>query len=175
MPSFQTTIFITPSHQEVQVYLVSPSKFIQNYQQQLLPNWKVPIAQIILVLQQSQISFTAASEQLILEKDRLRNNFIRWGTNLIFQLQDQGYISDLFDPRNGYPLLAPPGKSTFDDNVAIKTLLDYPLINFKNCSLISHPRWGESVYPSSIATSAPPNIIQPAIAKLLIAQGLKIK
>ena len=165
--------FTTQSNKEVQVSIAPPSQFIFERQQQLLPNWNTPINRIILMLQQSDISLKELSNEVIQEKDRLREDFLRWGTSLIFALGDRGYKSDLFDPRNGYPLLAQQGQFPLDDNATVKALLNYPLESHKGCSLISHPTWGYKVYPSTIVTSAPQEIVEALVKKLLSDRRLK--
>ncbi|MGD1920745.1 MAG: methylmalonic aciduria and homocystinuria type D protein [Pleurocapsa sp.] len=165
--SYKTKTFTTQSDKEVQVSIASPSQFILEHQQQLLPNWNISIHLVILLLQQSSISLKEFNNQVIQEKDCLRANFLRWGTSLIFALQDLGYKSDLFDPRDGYPLLSQPGKSTLDDNAVVKASLDYPLINYNGCSVVKHPTWGDQVYPGTIVTAAPQDAVTPLIKNLL--------
>ncbi len=157
--------FTTQSNKEVQVSIASPSQFILEHQQQLLPDWDTPIDRVVLLLQQSNISLREFNTEVIQEKDRLRANFLRWGTSLIFALRDRGYNSDLFDPRDGYPLLAQKGECPLDDNATVKALLNYPVESYEGCSLIAHPTWGDKVYPATIVTSAPQDIVEALIEK----------
>ena len=173
MPSKLKT-FVTPSKQEVQVCIDDPSQFILEHQQQLLPGWNSPVAHIVLLLQQSNISLRELNTEVIQEKDRLRAKFIRFGCDLIFLLRDQGYESDLFDPRDGYPLLTQRGNMTLNDNAVVKALLNYPVASYRNCSLINHPTWGDRVYPSTIATNAPQDMLESLIEKLLVGQRLRL-
>ncbi len=152
-----TTIF---ADKEVQIHLAFPHKFFQEHQQQLLPDWNDRVTFLILYLQRSRFSLAEVSPKTIQEKDRLRAKFIRFGSNLIFALQDLGYKSDLFDPRTGYPWLTRQGKLTFDDNAAVEALLHYPLKSYKNCSLLYHPSWGNNVYPGIIVTRATQAIVE---------------
>ena len=145
---------------KVEVYLASPHQFLLNNQQQLLPDWDIPVNFLIIVLQKSAIALNELSQEVFLEKDRLRTKFIRFGSNLIFALQKHGYKSDLFDPRSGYPLLSRQGELTFDDNAAVKASLNYRVISYQNCSLLDHPTWGNNVYPSTIVTSANLNTVE---------------
>ena len=142
----------------VDVCIAPPHQFVIDRQQELL-GWKVPISYLIVVLQQSAISLNESNSSVIAEKDRLRNEFIRFGSNLVFSLRDLGYVSDLFDPRSGYPLQARPN-ITLDDNATVKALLYYPVVKYQQCSLIVHPRWQTHVYPSTIATSATLEVIK---------------
>ncbi len=152
-----------PSAKEVQVYIAQAHSFFIQHQQELLPDWDLSPANLILFLQRSSISLQESSLEVAQEKDILRQEFIRLGCNLIFALQDRGYKSDLFDPRTGYPLLTCPGSLKLDDNAVVKALLNYPVISYKSCSLIVHPLWGNCVYPSTIVSSAPHSLIESII------------
>lgn len=169
----KTNTFVTPSGKEVEVCIASPSQFILQHQSELLPGWQTPI-ELVLFLQESNISFKGSSQEIVAEKDRLRANFLRFGANLIFALQDRGYQSDLFDPRTGYPWLSQQGKMTLDDNAVVKALLYYPAINYNNCSLLNHPTWGDRIYPATIVTLASQNIVEPISKQLLIDRGLTL-
>lgn len=149
----------TSSGQEIEIYLASPHQFFLAHQQQLLPNWNTPATYLILFLQRSSISLKELNLNVTQEKDRLRENFIRCGCELIFSLQDQGYQSDLFDPRTGHPLLSQPGKLTIDDNAVARALLNFSVTSYKECSLLTHPIWNHGVYPATIATTAPQNLL----------------
>lgn len=160
----------TLTGKEVQVYIAPPHQFILHHQQELLPDWNIPINNLILLLQQSSISLKESNSEVAQEKDNLREKFLRFGCELIFALQDEGYKSDLFDPRTGYPLFARRGILTLDDNAVAQALLDYPVVSYKNCSLLTHPTWGNNIYPSTIATLAPQDIIEFLVEQMLVNQ-----
>lgn len=151
--------YATPSGKEIQIHLVPPHQFALNHQKDLLPGWNIPISYLIFCLQQSSISLAESTNEVAQEKDKLRAKFIRFGCDLIFALQDQQHPSDLFDPRNGYPLLA-HSAMTWDDNAAITALLNYPAIKYRQCSLLIHPIWQYNVYPGTIVTSAPWDVLK---------------
>ena len=160
-----------PSNQKIEVYIGFPHQFLREHQQELLPDWDLAVVSIILFLQRSQIPLTESNLEVAREKDRLRANLIRFGCNLIFELEDRGYQSDLFDPRNGYPLLSRQGKSTFDDNAIVKTLLHYPVSGYKKCSLIEHPTWGYNIYPGTIVTRADQDLVELVVDENLVKLG----
>ncbi|MEL6928812.1 MAG: methylmalonic aciduria and homocystinuria type D protein [Cyanobacteria bacterium J06600_6] len=158
------------SSKNIDVCVASPHKFLVENQSQLLPDWDNRVNSLILVLQQSSISFQASIPQVAREKNLLRAKFIRFACNLMFALQDRGYASDLFDPRTGYPLFASPG-TAFDDNAAVKAVLNYPVVNYEQCSLITHPRWEHHVYPGTIATVAEWQQIKPCMQEAIANQN----
>ena len=169
----KTITFVTPLGKEIEICFASPSPFILQHQSELLLGWQTPI-ELVLFLQESNISFKGYSQEIVAEKDRLRANFLRFGANLIFALQDRGYKSDLFDPRTGYPWLTQQGKITLDDNAVVKALLEYSATNYNNCSLLNHPIWGDCIYPATIATVAPQNVVEPLSKQLLVDRGLTL-
>ena len=99
------------------------------------------------------------------EKNHLRAKFIDFGCSSIFALHERGYQSDLFDPRTGYPLLARRGLAV-DDNAVVKAVLNYPVTSDGQCSLLTHPAWANSVYPSTLVTSAPHRVIEQCIPQI---------
>ena len=157
--------FITESEQEIHIYIADPSQFIQQNQHRLLPTWTVSITHIILILQKSQFPLENSSQEIEEEKDYLRARFLRFGGNLVFQLGDAQYQSDLFDPRNGYPLLSRCGEITLSDTTVVRDLLGFEVIK-QQCSLLIHPQWGTAIYPSTIVTSAPLEVITQFVEKI---------
>ena len=166
MRSLWFKTYHTGSLREVQVNIAFPSQFVLDCQQQLLPDWNVTISYLILFLQQSVVSLASQSDRVALEKDRLRAKFIFVGSSLILELQNRGYQSDLFDPRTGYPFFTRSGLA-LDDNAVVKAILNYPVTSSGQCSVITHPTWGNNVYPSTIATSAPLEVIVSSLSSII--------
>jgi hypothetical protein len=171
---FKLNLLNTSSGKEIDLCVASPHQFAIEHQQQLLTGWETSLSYLILVLQKSSISLKESTVEVATEKNRLRVEFIRFGSSLIFALQDRGYKSDLFDPRTGYPLLASKNM-TWDDNAVVKALLDYPVVNYQQCSLITHPIWEHHVYPSTIATTAPQALIESSLKKAIVTQNWQLK
>ena len=173
MRSLTTATTYQTATGKVQIWIAPPHQFFVDHQQLLL-GWNVPISYIILVLQQSAVPLQEPSDRVALEKDRLRKKLIRFGSSLIFSLQDLGYYSDLFDPRTGYPLLARQ-KMICDDNAVVKAILNYKIVSEGQCSLLLHPIWQHSVYPSTIVTSAPRGVVQLNLKNVTDALGWNIR
>jgi hypothetical protein len=170
----ELNIFNPSSAREVDIAIASPHQFAVDHQRQLLPGWDNPLSYLILVLQQSSLSLQASTAAVTREKERLRAEFIRFASGLIFDLQDQGYGSDLFDPRTGYPLLASQDM-VWDDNAAVKALLNYPLVSCQQCSLIAHPIWKHHVYPATVATTATFSLLESCLKQAIIKQNWRFK
>ncbi len=145
--------------QAVQISIHNPSQYICANCEQILPGWQEQsFLWVIVVLQQSRYPLLERTAQVEAEKERLREKFMRFGCDLAFNLRDRGFLTDLIDPRTGYPLLSHPGEVPHDDTAVVKALLDYPVIKNRCCVLV-HPDWGTAVYPSILISEAPPEII----------------
>lgn len=138
----------------IEVQLCLPSPFVQEHQGKILPTWNQPIASTILVLQQSQFPLSDENPELDQEKDRLREQFLRWAFPLVCQLRDRDVLTDIIDPRSGYPLFSSPGKIRHDDVAAVSFGLGFNLSEVGNCRAIVHPKWGTAVYPGTILSTA---------------------
>ncbi len=166
--------FITPVATEIQIYIDRPSQFMMDNQQKLLPTWDVSIACAIVVLQKSRLPTSDVNPDVNQEKNYLREQFLRFGCDLIFQLRDRNYQSDLFDPRSGYPLISSKGKLTLNDNAVVNALLGFSVTKYNNCSLLNHPQWKTAVYPSTIVSTASLEILESMLLKTTTVKDWKL-
>ncbi|MBF2007804.1 methylmalonic aciduria and homocystinuria type D protein [Chlorogloeopsis fritschii PCC 9212] len=161
--------------QAVEISIHSPSQYICANCEKILPDWKNQLSfWVVIVLQQSKYEILESSPEIEAEKQRLREKFMKFGLDVAFVLRDRGYLTDLIDPRTGYPLLSRPGKFPHDDTAVVKALLGYPMIKNK-CRVLVHPRWGMAVYPSILLSAAPPFIIERVIKSMAFSHGWKEK
>jgi hypothetical protein len=161
---------VTETGQTVQMSIHRPSPFVVQNLERVLPDWNLPVLWVVIVLQQARcelVDITPESEQ---EKERLREKFLRFGFEVAFSLRDRGFLSNLIDPRTGYPLLSRPGEILHDDTAVVKALLGLPVIR-NRCCVLEHPVWGKAVYPSTLLTSAPPRVIEPILKRVAAQQG----
>ncbi|MEH1779815.1 MAG: methylmalonic aciduria and homocystinuria type D protein [Nostoc sp.] len=146
--------------QAIQISIHPPSQYICANCERILPDWKrQSFLRVVIVLQQSRYQLVEKTAEVETEKERLREKFMRFGCDLAFNLRDRGYLTDLIDPRTGYPLLSHPGAIPHDDTAVVKALLNYPVIK-NQCRVLVHPDWGAAVYPSILISEAPPIVIE---------------
>ena len=158
---------------ETQISIHFPTRYIRNNCERILPDWKDELKMsVVIVLQQSQFSLVESTPVIEAEKQRLRARFMRFACDVAFNLRDRNYISDLIDPRTGYPLLSRPGQIPHDDTAVVKALLEYPIICNK-CRVLIHPKWGTAVYPSILISVAPQTIIAQTIKTFATLHGWK--
>ncbi|MGB3636526.1 MAG: methylmalonic aciduria and homocystinuria type D protein [Rivularia sp. (in: cyanobacteria)] len=160
--------------EEIQISIHSPTRYIRENCQRILPDWDNKLEMsVAIVLQQSKFALTETSPGIEAEKQRLRAQFMRFACDVAFDLRDKQYLTDLIDPRTGYPLLSRPGQIPHDDTAVVKTLLKYPMICNK-CRVLIHPKWGTAVYPSILISAAPRIIIARTIQSNAILHGWEI-
>ncbi|MDJ0678012.1 MAG: methylmalonic aciduria and homocystinuria type D protein [Calothrix sp. MO_167.B42] len=157
----------------IQITIHSPSEYLQTNRNRILPDWQNQSSfWVVIVLQQSQWEMLEITPKVEREKQQLRENFMRFGFDVVFHLRDLGYLSDLIDPRTGYPLFSRPGEIPHDDTAAVQALLNYPILRNK-CRVLVHPQWGISVYPSILISTADPTIIELTIQNIAPNHGWK--
>lgn len=144
---------------EVQISIHAPSPFICANRPRVIPDWRAANLWVVIVLQQSRYELVTTTPEVEAEKQRLREKFMRFGCDVAFNLRDSGYLTDVIDPRTGYPLLSRPGQIPHDDTAVVKALLGYPIIHNK-CRVLVHPQWGMAVYPSVLISAAHPTMIE---------------
>jgi hypothetical protein len=127
---------------------------------------------VVIVLQQAQYELVEVTPEIEQEKERLREKFLRFGFEVAFSLRDLSFLSNLIDPRTGYPLLSRPGEISHDDTAVVQALLGLPVIR-NRCRVLEHPVWGKAVYPSILLTSAPPPVVEPILKRVGAQQGWK--
>ncbi|NES81976.1 MAG: methylmalonic aciduria and homocystinuria type D protein [Moorea sp. SIO2B7] len=150
---------------DISIHPLSP--FVANNQKLILLDGNLPLAGVIIVFQQAKFSLTDAVNYVNQEKDRLRDKFIHFGLDVVSALSARVFLSDLIEPRTGYPLLSHPGEIAHDDVALVKALLGFPVM-IGNCSAIIHPSWGSAVYPSILISSALPLDLKPVLEKVVI-------
>ncbi|MFN6558882.1 MAG: methylmalonic aciduria and homocystinuria type D protein [Nostoc sp. ChiSLP01] len=159
--------------QAVQISIHPPSQYICANCERILPDWKQqPFLRVAIVLQQSRYQLVEKTAEIEAEKECLREKFMRFGCDLAFNLRDRGYLTDLIDPRTGYPLLSHPGAIPHDDTAAVRALLNYPVIK-NQCRVLIHPEWGAAVYPSIIISEAPAIVIELVTKAIAAVHGWK--
>lgn len=163
---------VTQTGQEVQISINQPSPFMVQNLERVIPDWNLPVLWVVVFLQQARYELVESTSHVEREKERLREKFMRFGLDVAFELRDRGLLTDLIDPRTGYPLLSPIGEIPHDDTAVVKTLLGFP-ITHNNCRVLEHPSWGTAVYPSILMSSASPKTIKSVLKKVAAQHGWK--
>jgi hypothetical protein len=165
-----------------------PSPYIVRHRRHLLPNWDCPVLSVLVVLQPCGCELLERSAIAEAQKHQLRQNFLQMGIHLVQQLQALGYAATVFDPRTGLPILqasdrqtpdpadpdrqvTPSGHFALDDVAVARSCLGYATLASHGCAILLHPEWGNAVYPSTLLSSAPPEIVAQVCHRATSAAG----
>jgi len=91
---------------------------------------------------------------------------VEWGKLVSKAIRDKGFWADLADPASGYPVLGERGGMAYSDIDGIAVLLPYDQQQVGGCGVVSHPVWHTAVYPATMFTTAPLEVLQDAIQQL---------
>ncbi|MDY6937693.1 MAG: methylmalonic aciduria and homocystinuria type D protein [Cyanobacteriota bacterium] len=138
----------------LELWLGVPSPFVARHQAQIVPNWQVSIASILIILQRSHVPLIQKNPEVEREKDRLRAQFLILAEAILPRLHAGGFAADAIDPKSGYPLISRPGSVRHDDVTAAIATLGFARLP-GDCAAIVHPSWGSAVYPGILLSSAP--------------------
>lgn len=165
---------VTQTGQAVQMSVHQCSAFIAQNLERVFPDWVLPVTtcRVVIVLQQSRYPLAKTASCIEREKDRLRERFIGFGSEVVRNLRDRGYLSDLIDPRSGYPQFSRSGEIAHDDTAVVKALLGFQVIH-NSCSVLVHPSWGSAIYPGILISSATPQVIKPLLKRVAVQHGWK--
>ncbi len=147
----------------------APSQFLCTHMDRLLPTWSRPIASVLIVLQPCSCDLLERTPVAEEQKQQLRQSFLQFGYEVAAKLNYLGHLVEVFDPRTGLPLLSSAGQLRLDDVAIVRSCLGYPTVDSFGCSVILHPDWGSSVYPSTLLSSAAPDLVD------LVSRAMKIE
>eukprot|EP00729_Bicosta_minor_P018760 gene18760-32336_t len=102
---------------------------------------------IVPTFQPCKCDLVAMGPEPEAEKDRLLENA-------------QGHWADLTDPCSGFPVYGERGPGWYPDVIGSQMLLQYTMLDTGCCKLIAHPRWQTKVYPATLFTTAPLEIVK---------------
>jgi hypothetical protein len=96
------------------------------------------------------------------EKDRLLENFISWAKRIRDNISAEYWV-DAIDPCSGYPYFGQRGSSIYGEVEGFQLVLKYSCDQVGNCRVLRHPVWGTSIYPATLFTNAPKDVLERAI------------
>ncbi len=141
-----------------EIYIKSPTSFIENHYLDLLPDWSSMPESVIIILLKSQLSLRDDNILIEQEKQRLRQHFISLAQNIQWHCQTQDSLSEIIDPKDGYAFNKTQGKVNFDVIEVVHQLLGFPYYKTpEGCKVLDHPLWQIAVYPSLLLFNIAPN------------------
>lgn len=164
--------FMKGSGRRVEISVHDPSTFVEQNLERILPDWNLGTIHVVIVLQEAKLSLMQRTAQVGREMDRLREAFIQYGVDVASALRKQGFLADIIDPREGYPLITRKGEIPHSDINAAGKLLGY-FIEPGACPNLIHPEWRNAVYPSVLFSSSRIDILTQVLTHKAIQHGWK--
>lgn len=115
--------------------------------------------------QHAKEDLVAIGDHIEAEKDRLLNVFITLAADLCQRIRSRGYWADYIDPCSGLPMLTLDCNKVYSEVDGMECLLQYKSYNAGFCKILTHPQWGSAVYPATMFTHAPKQVILELISQ----------
>ena len=116
----------------------------------------------VLTCQKARLDLAEFGDDAAAEKDRLLEKFRAWAEAMCAFLAQQGYFADYIDPCSGLPMYT-TSTWVYSEVDGMELLLKYRSLNAGLCKILLHPEWGSAMYPASLFTLAPLEVIQQAL------------
>eukprot|EP00199_Chlamydomonas_sp_CCMP681_P003017 CAMPEP_0119107446 /NCGR_PEP_ID=MMETSP1180-20130426/10186_1 /TAXON_ID=3052 ORGANISM="Chlamydomonas cf sp, Strain CCMP681" /NCGR_SAMPLE_ID=MMETSP1180 /ASSEMBLY_ACC=CAM_ASM_000741 /LENGTH=167 /DNA_ID=CAMNT_0007092933 /DNA_START=49 /DNA_END=552 /DNA_ORIENTATION=+ len=121
---------------------------------------------IVATCQHSAMDLVQMGDAVDVEKDLLLEQFMAWAKPLCERLMAQGHWADYIDPCSGLPMVHQEGQVVYAEVEALSVLQGFKTSNAGCCKILLHPKWGSAVYPASMFTTAPLEVLMAAVATL---------
>ncbi|PSF33341.1 hypothetical protein C7H19_20300 [Aphanothece hegewaldii CCALA 016] len=152
----------------VEIYLDSPTPFMIEHWEKLLPDWKVPPQTIVLILLKSQLLLEGQGELIELEKDRLKERFLAWGEVFQATSQQRRFLSEIISPKDGTPQYSQEGQLIFDLVATVHHALGFDFSQTAGgCKALEHPVWQTAVYPGLFLSQATATAVQSILTEMV--------
>mmetsp|Transcript_35765 Transcript_35765/g.48315 ORF Transcript_35765/g.48315 Transcript_35765/m.48315 type:complete len:175 (-) Transcript_35765:108-632(-) len=109
--------------------------------------------------QHSVMDLVNVGDDVESEKDRCLIQFMELGKSLCLEIQARGHWADYIDPCSGLPMMTPDCNKVYSEVDGMQMLLQYQVMNAGPCKVLLHPRWGGAVYPATMFTNAPEDVV----------------
>jgi Methylmalonic aciduria and homocystinuria type D protein len=93
------------------------------------------------------------------EKDRLLNVFMEFAATLCQEISALHYWADYIDPCSGLPMLTRHANKVYSEVDGMECCLGYRSYSAGFCKVLEHPIWGTAVYPATIFSNAPNEVV----------------
>jgi len=135
-----------------------PKNFLRELQF-IFPTEDISGVLAIPTMQCAQTELVRVGDDVEAEKDRLLERFMSIAKVLCEEFMQAGHWSDYIDPCSGLPMIHQTVNKVFDEVASAQQLLGYNVQNAGCCKILLHPQWGSAVYPATLFTKAPPELV----------------
>ena len=158
---------------EVSVHL--PPKALEYELDMIFPGVEVKKEQVVCILtaQKSKMKLLNWNDETAVEKDLLLERFVKWASSIRNNIlessgngNDSTYWADWIDPCSGLPANG-HGNKVYGEVDGFELMCNYKTNNAGGCKILLHPSWDSAVYPATIFTNAPTDVVVSSIRKFL--------
>ncbi|KAG7387994.1 hypothetical protein PHYPSEUDO_013246 [Phytophthora pseudosyringae] len=120
----------------------------------------------VLTCQRSRMDLSQFGVDADKEKDRLLESFVAFAQQVANALIARKFWADFIDPCSGLPMLTLSSNKVYSEVDGVELLLRYRCLSAGMCKILLHPAWGAAVYPASLFTTAPYEVVQEVLHSL---------
>lgn len=129
-----------------------------------------PALVLVPVLQRAAVPLEAFGDAQAAEKDLLQARFFAWAAEVRDALAAAGgFWADATDPATGAALFGDQA-ALYSDVPPIARLMRYPTHDAGGCTILLHPQWKSAIYPASLFTTAPTDILLEVLKRVNMAE-----
>ena len=121
---------------------------------------------VIATCQETKMDLLNWGAEQAAEKDRLLLVFKHFAEDLCAHFRSLGYWADYADPASGL-LMTGPGQTIWPEVQSIERMRGYKRSMVNQCHVLYHPRWQTRMYPASMFTNAPEDVVKAKLESLL--------
>ncbi|KAI8366666.1 uncharacterized protein BYT42DRAFT_549751 [Radiomyces spectabilis] len=168
---YPTRFTYEASHFEYSVYAPS-SRFLRELRSvfpDLSPKQQKSVL-VIPVIQHCQRDMVGITNDVNHERDVKLETFVSWGKRVVTRLRSVGMWADIMDPASGFPIFSAAGPTPYPDVQGTQALTQYDVQNVGCCHILLHPTWKSHIYPATMFTTAPSDILVKVINEIAEAE-----
>lgn len=158
--AIECSVHSLPKTIEKEFHHVFAEKYLQPSRRQARSRALVPLCLLAIPTnQRARMDLVNIGDHVEQEKDRLLNTFIDFAKDLCDRITSLGYWADFIDPCSGLPMISTDCNKVYSEVDSMECLLNYKSYNAGFCKILTHPKWGSSVYPATIFAYAPQEVV----------------
>ncbi len=132
----------------------------------LLPGIDLTNMLVIPTMQHSSLDLVKIGDPVEAEKDFCLEVFMDFASTFCKRMIECNHFADYVDPCSGLVMLTKDANKVFSEVDSAQQLLGYAVQNCGCCKVLLHPKWGSAVYPASIFTTAPMELVNQILDNL---------
>ncbi|KAG2234983.1 hypothetical protein INT48_000225 [Thamnidium elegans] len=122
---------------------------------------------VVPIIQKCEFDMVGLSKNVNYERDIKLELFVQWGKKVVDRIKSIGMWADIMDPASGFPIFSEGGPSPYPDVQGTQMLAPrFDVQNVGCCHILLHPTWHSYIYPSTLFTTAPADVLEKVINEI---------